>query len=245
MKFSASSRVLIPCTFVEYIICIKKNQKKAVEKTNKIRTKTHYIEQIAKIQQLRDEGKKITTRSAFGLQAYSVLNDLNFYHTVENRSQDVMHDVYEGAMPFVVKHFFKYLINHKIITETGIETKIKSFNYGTLERRNIPSPFLLHKKNLNQNASQMHCLMKNFPIIFAFLRKEVDPTKLSVIIEIWPVIEYLLKINQKISSSIIKESDLINLKGLTKQFLKMLTDKFKVDLISKLHHFTTLLILYV
>lgn len=54
--------------------------------------------------------------------------DLNFYHTINNRSQDIMHDVYEGAMHYALKLFFKHLIEYQICTEEELEKKFQHLN---------------------------------------------------------------------------------------------------------------------
>lgn len=126
-------------------ICDKKYLKqKSVELKDKIRTKQHYREQITKITQ--SQGGNLKLDETFGITNYTILNDLNFYHTIDNRSQDIMHDIYEGAMPFVLRSLFQYLIQHQIVTEVELEQKISSFNYGLIERKNVPSRLCLRKK---------------------------------------------------------------------------------------------------
>lgn len=98
-------------------------QKKTREISDKIRTKQHYDEQIKVINSLLDKNFKVEPTKTFGILNYSILNDLNFFKTIENRSQDVMHDVYEGAIPFLLGKFFRYLITHGISTETEIVEK--------------------------------------------------------------------------------------------------------------------------
>lgn len=222
-------------------ICTKKVCKvKTIEVANKIRTKQEYYDQIIKIAQLHDKGVKvIQPKHALGIVNYSMLNDLKYFHTIDNRSQDVMHDIYEGAMPFILRQFFAHLINLEILGEKVIEEKIGSFDYGVLSRKNIPSKFCFKKKNLNQNASQMHCLMKHIPFIFVdLLQDQSDQSKKIAVHKVWPVIEYMQKIDQIISSTHIKEKDLINLEKFTDEFLKNVKNLFKVHFIPKLHHMT-------
>lgn len=218
------------------ICAIQQCRSNTVELVCKIRTKKHYEDQIMKIRQA--QGVKLALSETFGIANYCVLNDLNFYHIIDNRSQDIMHDIYEGAMPFILHKFFERLIEHKIITAKEIEEKITSFDYGSLERKNKPSKLCLSKKNLNQNASQMHCLMRHIPFIFVYLLKLRDESKKRVVHNIWPVIEYMLKIDQIVSSTRITEKDLINLEKYSQEFLKIITNKLKANLIPKLHFIT-------
>lgn len=209
--------------------------KKTTEVADRIRTKEHFNDQIAKLPQL--QGTKFKSDVTFGVSNYSVLNDLNFFHTIENRSQDIMHDVYEGAMPFILNLFLKYLVKHEIITTKGIEDKISSFDYGILERKNVPSKFYF-KKNLNQNASQMRCLMRHVPFIFIHLLQQTDDSKRRIVHKTWVVIEYMLKINQIISSQSIEESYLVSLEKFTHELLMNIKKIFGASLIPKLHFMT-------
>lgn len=84
----------------------------------------------------------------------------------------------------------------------------------------------------------MHCLMKHFPFIFVHLLQEKDESKKSVVHKIWPVIEYMLKIDQIISSTSITEKDLINLENFTDELLSIIKNKFQKEFIPKLHHMT-------
>lgn len=218
-------------------ICICTNvecQKTTIELACKIRTKEQLREQIEK--RLNYVGsKKLEAKDTLGVVKYCVLNDLNFYHTIDNRSQDIMHDLYEGAIPFILTCFFGHLIDENIINEQEIEQKIGAYDYGRLERRNIPRKFCFRKKNLNQNASQMACLMKNIPFIFVNLLRHNDEKKRSVVHKAWPIIEYILKISQITSSNVITEDNLINLEKYTHEFLSLIQDKFEKNLIPKLH----------
>lgn len=209
---------------------------KTTEALESIRTKQHYFDQIKKLRDSRDIVLK--PKDTFGITSYSVLNDLSFYHTINNRSQDIMHDVYEGAMPFALKLFFNHLIDHQICTEEELEIKIQTFNYGRLERRNVPSKLCLKKENLNQNASQMHCLMRHVPFIFAYTLQLKEKSKKAIVHKSWPIIEYLLKIDQIICSTVIKEKDLIDLQNYIDTFLTKLKDLFNCKFKPKLHFLT-------
>lgn len=149
------------------------------EIAKKIRTKDHYNIQIAKIQSMpeSDCNKKFDAKKTTGIENYCILNNLNYFHSIENRSQDIMHDIYEGAMSFTLYYLFIYLSSRDIITVKDIANKILRFDYGILDRRNIPSPILIKNKNLHQNASQMHCLMKHIPFILVHLLTLEDKIK--------------------------------------------------------------------
>lgn len=201
-----------------------------------IRTKHHYSDQVEKLRTSRDIVLK--PKDTFGITTYSVLNELKFYHTISNRSQDIMHDVYEGGMPYALKLFFNHLIEYQICTEDELASKIKTFKYGRLEKRNVPSKLCLKKENLNQNASQMHCLMRHVPFIFAYTLQLKEKSKKAIVHKAWPIIEYLLKIDQIICSTVIKEKDLTDLQDYIDRFLTKLKELFNCQYKPKLHFLT-------
>lgn len=149
-----------------------------------------------------------------------------------------MHDIYEGAMCFVLTHLFARFSSHNVIDQKKIAEKIRSYDYGVLERRNIPSPLFFKKKNLNQNASQMRCLFRHIPFIFAELLSIEDSAKRKWVHNGWKTIEYLLKIDQVISSTVVRDEDVQNLITYTDKFLKHMKTTFGAKIIPKLHHLT-------
>lgn len=56
-----------------------------------IRTLDHYNTQIANINSLLESHKEIDFKKTFGIKNCCVLNELNYYHSISNRSQDIMH----------------------------------------------------------------------------------------------------------------------------------------------------------
>lgn len=57
-----------------------------------------------------------------------------------------MHDVLEGSVPFILKHFLKQVVNLKILTINQINDKIKNYRYGVLYRTTIPTTISLDNK---------------------------------------------------------------------------------------------------
>lgn len=228
------------CThFCRICNCPKeRTQKICRELEETLRTRDEYDKIMEKLAVYSLNKKKIDLKETLGFQNYSILNDLNYFHTINNRSQDRMHDIDEGAMPFVLGHLFDYLSSEDIITLNEIKEKVKSFNYGILERQNVPSDIFFKKSNLNQNASQMRCLTKHLPFIFKDLLKLQDYEKRRKVHKVWKIVEFMLKINQIADSNVITELDIINLENYVAEFLKCIQTLFGVHLIPKLHFLT-------
>lgn len=208
-----------------------------MEKLRTIDQHNKTIEMItAESPDLFDSKGKLDVQKTFGVKNYCILNDLNYFSSIQNRSQDPMHDIYEGAMCFVLSHLFARLSSRNIIDQSEIADKIRSYDYGVLERRNIPSPLFFKNKNLNQNASQMRCLFRHIPFIFADLLSTEDSAKRKWVHNAWKIIEYLLKIDQVVSSTVVRDEDAQNLEIYIDKFLKHMKITFDAGIIPKLHH---------
>lgn len=139
-----------------------------------------------------------------------------------------MHDGPEGIIAFFLKQFFIYCVNNKVIVKDKIVEKIRDFNYGFLNKKNLPSVVHIGSSHLNNNATQLYCIFIHLPFIFIELKDELK--------DVWPVLRSLLRCMQVIYSSEINEKDLIELEKQTTVHLLGVIDVFGVKLIPK-HHF--------
>lgn len=195
---------------------------------SKIRTLEQYNELIQKI----NDSTKVDLKETKGVIRYCVLNDLKYFNIIDGIVPDIMHDMNEGTVPFALKHMFELLIDKKIFSEKQINDQIMNFDYGQLNKSNIPSNIGLQKRALGQNAMQMLCLLYHMPYIFY-------PEKDNELIEtIWICIESLLHVVQFVYSDKIDENDLLNLDYWTKIHLEKIQMCFETSLIRK-HHFMT------
>lgn len=133
-----------------------------------------------------------------GFEKYCLLNDLRFFNIFDNSSVDVMHDFFEGLIPTFLHQLYAYCTERKILSLDDIIRVVRDFNYCTIHLKNKPSLIQL-KANLNQNATQLHCLMLNTPFMFYEYKEQLH--------EIWPTMQSLLQCVQIVCSSIIKERD--------------------------------------
>lgn len=189
----------------------------------KIRRIGAYDEQLRQV-------KNSTEKHVKGVKKDCLLNNINNFHILQNKTVDMMHDVLEGVVPTFLHQLFKYCIKKEFITESCLHRRIRDHNYGQLSKRNKPSAISLDKANLNQSASQNYCLMVNTPFILFFLK--------DVLNDIWICVESLLNTMQIIFSSSVTESDLVKLSEFIKKHLEKYIELFKKNLIPKQHHLT-------
>lgn len=194
------------------------------------RTKQKYVEIIESIKQMDPDS--VDLKQTLGIKRYCVLNELNYFHILDNYNVDIMHDLLEGAVPFVLTQVFLYCFNESIFSENRLKNLLFFYDYGKLNTHNIPPVISVNKRNLGQNASQTKCLIQNLPLILNDYR---DNEKLK---EVWPCIFTMLKILQIVYSSSITKSDLKDLKHYVSMHLQLLIELFEANLIPK-HHMMT------
>lgn len=150
---------------------------------------------------------------------------------LDTMTPDIMHDLNEGVIPFLMRNFFKYCLSTKIFpTEDDLIREIQFHDFGFKNRKNCPSLVSMVKNNLNQNATQSKCLFQHIPYIFHKKRESVE--------EIWICVQSLLRITQIAYSSSLNESDIRELENNIKLHLENVQKYFKIGLTPK-HHFIT------
>lgn len=172
----------------------------------------------------------IDVKQTKGVTEYCILNDLGCFHMLDNWTADIMHDLCEGTIKYLLLAFLEFGIDRKVFTEHEINGLIQNYDYGVLNRKSIPSELKLKKKNLNQNASQMKCLMSHIPFIFNSYKNTKN------LENVWICINTMLKILRIVYSNSITEQDLTELNDLVDTHLKHFQDCFGINLKPK-HHY--------
>lgn len=200
-------------------------QKLPDEIASNLRTRESYDQILSEI-----ENKKFDLTMSKGIKLFCSLNKLKYFHITQNLSVNMDHDINEGLIPFALKKVFDHCIQNGLLSLNELENRISGFNYGHLNRKNIPSILCMDKKNLNQNASQSYCLMTHIPFILSHLKGDLT--------SVWPIITTLLQAMQIIYSRVIAEKDVQRLEVLVRRHLSLVMSTFKCTLIPKQHIFT-------
>lgn len=105
-------------------------------------------------------------RSLYGLKKKSIINTLKYFHVSNNYSFDIMHDLLEGVVQYEIKLLFGHLTQN-FISEEDLLSRIYSFDYGFLERKNRPTKVILDSagNSIGLNSIQTLCLVKNLPLL--------------------------------------------------------------------------------
>lgn len=199
-----------------------------------------YVTENPKLLRTVDEYEHQTATKSFGYTDKCIFNELKSFNTVKCRSQDLMHDVLEGAVKFTLIELFRYLDSNNIMTYALICELVNNYEYGSLESKVKPSqlhPAQLKSKNIRQSASQVYCLFINLPFIFKTVLEPILATDKQTA-DAWSCIEYLLQITQIIYSAEIEETYLVQLIKITKQYLETYKKVFATTIKPKMHFLT-------
>lgn len=210
--------------FCRFCVC-HKNECKVLTKEvpEKLRDIDSYNEICTRI--IEEENLDLTETK--GVREYCKLNDLKNFHIFSNYSVDPMHDLLEGVAPFTLSCIFEYCFKNKVFNLSQLQNMIQFYNYGFLNKRNIPSKIRIDSKNLGQNATQLYCLITHIPFILFSYKNQLK--------NIWNLVESLFHILEIVFSEEISKSDLIRLELEIERHTKIVLNNDKV-LIPK-HHF--------
>lgn len=210
------------------ICMLSKNlcQTSCKEIPSEMRTRKNYEEALNVI----GDSSKVDFSETKGIKRNCILNELQYFHVTQNFNVDIMHDVQEGTIPFMLRLIFNYCIDSGICSEKSLIEKIQYFDYGVLNKKNVPSMVNLDKSNLNQNAAQSKCLFMHTPFILYEYRDELD--------DVWICMKTLMKVCQIIFSRHNTKKDVEKLKKNICGHLKNLQIFFDVALIPKHHEMT-------
>lgn len=193
---------------------------------SKIRTEETYASCLKVVESL----EKIDYRRTYGIKRDCLLNELEYFHVTRNISADILHDIYEGAMPFLMQHVIEYMIASKIVKKNEIIQMVQFFDFGELNRSNVPSILSFNKSHLGQNGAQSRCLFQHFPFIIARFKAN------DKLIKIWDSMELLSRVSQIVHSFVLTADDLHELADTVSRLLTSIQVNFRVKLIPKLHN---------
>lgn len=223
--FVESFRALHYCRFCK--IHRDEAQRSFVENDTLLRTQVEYDELLSS--STTDFDHRLTK----GIKHPCEFNNLTYYNIFESFNVDVMHDILEGAVPFILKLFFKKLIENRYLSMHEINAKIANFNYGYLQSTCKPPTITVDKKcrtSIGLTASQNLCLILHFPFIFYNIHTNL-PT-------LWKGIMSLIRIINIIMTTSINKEYIQVLRTEIQTHLKSIVEDFKETLLPK-HHFIT------
>lgn len=198
------------------------------EQPELMRTKENYQLRVQIAANFVARDKPIEFKETKGVKRACIFNELQTFHLIDNPTLDVMHDVNEGLIPFLLENFFKYCDSKNIVKKSEIKRLVRDYNYGLLGKRNKPSLLNFDRTNLGQNAKQLYFIMIHMPFIFVKYKEKLK--------NVWIAVETLLKSMQIIYSYKICEDDIRNLSSYIENHYITILNIFDVKLLPKHHN---------
>lgn len=155
---------------------------------------------------------------------------------------DVMHDVLEGVIPFVLKNILNEMIREKMLTLGQLNYAIDNFSYGWNNKRSKPQPIsersLKRGGQLSGSASEKWTLLRLLPELIGSL---IVPNKY------WDLYLLLREVVDIVMAPVVRKSWMPYLEEKITEFLVTFDSLFKGTSIPKMHylvHYPQLMRLY-
>lgn len=127
-----------------------------------LRTSSAYFEQCSLLQGPLQSHYS----TAYGINFMSILEEVPRFSVINGLPFDIMHDLYEGIVPYEMKLLLQHCVNSKYFTINELNRRILQFGFdGTLPQ---PLDINIIKHNdskIRQSASQMISLSLQLPLL--------------------------------------------------------------------------------
>ena len=101
----------------------------------------------------------------FGINRYSVLEDVPGFSVATCIPHDIMHDLYEGVVPYELKLLILYCVQHNYFSIATLNDRIQRFDYVIDKPSLIDHNLSKTSSKIRQSASQMMSLAHKFPLL--------------------------------------------------------------------------------
>ena len=104
--------------------------------------------------------------TTYGINFLSILEEVPGFSVISGLPHDIMHDLYEGVVPFELKLLLQHCVSRKYFTIDELNNRLSSFPFVCNEPRPI-DPFVTRggDAKIRQSASQMIVLSQHFPLL--------------------------------------------------------------------------------
>ena len=104
--------------------------------------------------------------TTYGINFLSVLEEVPGFSVINGLPHDIMHDLYEGVVPFELKLLLQHCVSRKYFTIDELNSRMDSFGFARNEPRHIdPLVTRVGDTKIRKSASQMMTLSQHFPLL--------------------------------------------------------------------------------
>ena len=194
-----------------------------------LRTPENHIKHVDSVE------RDFSLRSAYGVNHRCALMDVDGFSPVNSFPPDVMHDCFEGVIPYFLQYMVQTLSNDGF-SISDLNQKFREFEFGITERKNIPksvgSNLIQASCKISASASEFWCIFRLLTIIIG---SEVSQTN-----KVWKMYLLLADIMDLILAPKVDVSNISHLSILIQNFLysfsKAAPDFFKPKFHYLLHY---------
>ena len=114
--------------------------------------------------------------TAYGINFLSVLEEVPGFSVVGGLPHDIMHNLYEGIVPFELKLLLQHCVSRNYFTIDELNRRMESFPFAGNKPRHI-DPLVTRGSDIKvrQSASQMMTLSQHFPLLIGDKVPAEDP----------------------------------------------------------------------
>lgn len=166
----------------------------------------------------------------YGVNRKSILDEVPNFSVALGLPHDIMHDLYEGVLPYELKMLLRYCVQEDFFSIQELNDRISKYDFSK-KKPTLLDPSIIRdpEKKIRQSASQMMSLCHELPMIIGDRIPEGDTH--------WHSFILLLKICSIAISTEVTHDTIAFLQDLIKEKLTLFTSIYpNVKLIPKMHY---------
>ena len=166
----------------------------------------------------------------YGINFFSVLEEVPGFSVINGLPHDLMHDLYEGIVPYEMKLLLCHCVNLKYFTINELNARIDTYGFTDNKPRHI-DPVVIRNKDakIRQAASQMMSLCQQLPLLIGD-RIPVDDCQ-------WNSFLLLLKICSIANSPLFSPDTVAYFRILIEEKLRVFKEVYPHNKLIPKHHY--------
>lgn len=180
--------------------------------------------------QLLEGSLKAHYSTVYGINRLSILEDVPGFSVVHGLHHDIMHDLFEGVVPYELKLLLRHFIQAKYFSLQLLNERLDSYDFHNNKPSLIDERVLNNSdRKLRQSASQMMTLVRELPLIIG--------DKVNIDDKYWKAFLILLRICQIVISPRISFDTIEYLRQLIEEKLVLFTELYPNESIIPKQHY--------
>ena len=167
--------------------------------------------------------------TTYGINYMSILEEAPGYSVVQGLPHDIMHDLYEGVIPYEMKLLICYYIDQKYFTIEDLNERIEKFGFTDNKPRPLDTTLRTSDIKIRQSASQMMTLCQVLPLLIADRIPLDDPH--------WNSFLLLLRISSVANSPVCTPDTIAYLRIVIEEKLETFKTLYPTEKLLPKHHY--------